>query len=82
MELVVSAEDDAEVRRISLTNSSRTRESGDELREVVSPGADAAHPAFSNLFIETEFFAAEKLKAIASAVRRADLGRSRRGGRR
>ncbi|HEX2269197.1 MAG TPA: glucoamylase family protein, partial [Pyrinomonadaceae bacterium] len=59
MEIVVSAEDNAEVRRISLTNhSTRVREI--ELTsygEVVlaSPSADAAHQAFSNLFIETEF---------------------------
>ncbi len=63
MEVVVSAEDDAEVRRISLTNnSSRTREIElTSYAEVVlnRPQADAAHPAFSNLFIETEFFAAE-----------------------
>jgi cyclic beta-1,2-glucan synthetase len=63
MEIVVSAEDNAEVRRISLTNNS-TRTSEIELTsyaEVVlaSPGADAAHQAFSNLFIETEFFAGE-----------------------
>ncbi|HKR60784.1 MAG TPA: glucoamylase family protein [Pyrinomonadaceae bacterium] len=63
MEVVVSAEDNAEVRRISLTNNSlRTREieltSYSEI--VLAPQqADAAHPAFSNLFIETEFFAAE-----------------------
>jgi cyclic beta-1,2-glucan synthetase len=63
MEIVVSAEDNAEVRRISLTNNS-TRTSEIELTsyaEVVlaSPTADAAHQAFSNLFIETEFFAGE-----------------------
>src|SRR4030095_7948241 len=63
MEIVVSAEDNAEVRRISLTNHT-TRTSDSELTsyaEVVlnSPQADAAHPAFSSLFIETEFFAAE-----------------------
>ncbi len=63
MEIVVSAEDNAEVRRISLTNNS-TRTSEIELTsysEVVlaSPAADAAHQAFSNLFIETEFFAGE-----------------------
>ncbi len=63
MEIVVSAEDNAEVRRISLTNNS-TRIREIELTsyaEVVlaTPQADAAHPAFSNLFIETEFFAAE-----------------------
>ena len=63
MEVVVSAEDNAEVRRVSLTNNStRTREI--ELTSyaevVLAPQqADAAHPAFSNLFIETEFFAAE-----------------------
>ena len=62
-EIVVSAEDNAEVRRVSLTNNS-TRMREIELTsyaEVVlnTPQADAAHPAFSNLFIETEFFAAE-----------------------
>ena len=63
MEIVVSAEDNAEVRRVSLTNNSlRTREIElTSYAEVVltSPEADATHPAFSNLFIETEFFAAE-----------------------
>ena len=58
-EIVVSAEDDAEVRRISLTNS------GTYAREVeltsyseiaLAPqAADVAHPAFSKLFIETEY---------------------------
>ena len=63
MEIVVSAEDNAEVRRISLTNNStRTREIElTSYAEVVlaSPNADAAHQAFSNLFIETEFVHAE-----------------------
>lgn len=62
-EIVVSAEDNAEVRRVSLTNNStRTREIElTSYAEVVlnNSRADAAHPAFSNLFIETEFFAAE-----------------------
>ena len=61
MEVVVSAEDNAEVRRISVTNlSSRTREIElTSYAEVVlnTPDADAAHQAFSNLFVETEFFA-------------------------
>jgi cyclic beta-1,2-glucan synthetase len=61
MEVVVSAEDNAEVRRVSLTNhSTRTREIElTSYAEVVlnAPGADAAHQAFSNLFIETEFIA-------------------------
>jgi cyclic beta-1,2-glucan glucanotransferase len=63
MEVVVSAEDNAEVRRISVTNlSSRTREIElTSYAEVVlaTPSADAAHQAFSNLFIETEFFGGE-----------------------
>ncbi|MEP6743651.1 MAG: glucoamylase family protein [bacterium] len=63
MEIVVSAEDNAEVRRVSLTNNStRTREIElTSYAEVVlaTPQADLAHPAFSNLFIETEFFAGE-----------------------
>jgi cyclic beta-1,2-glucan synthetase len=62
-EIVVSAEEDAEVRRISLTNS------GNEAREVeltsyseivlASPAADTAHPAFSKLFVQTEYLANE-----------------------
>ncbi|HEV8168612.1 MAG TPA: glucoamylase family protein, partial [Pyrinomonadaceae bacterium] len=63
MEVVVSAEDNAEVRRISLTNtSSRTREIElTSYAEIVlaSPEADAAHQSFSNLFIETEFVPGE-----------------------
>ena len=63
MEVVVSAEDNAEVRRISLTNNStRTREIElTSYAEVVlaTPDADNAHQAFSNLFVETEFFAGE-----------------------
>ena len=63
MEVVVSAEDNAEVRRVSLTNhSARMREIElTSYAEVVlnTPGADAAHQAFSNLFIETEFITGE-----------------------
>ena len=56
--MLVSAEDDAEVERVSISNSgSRAREieitSYAEL--VLAPqAADVAHPAFSNLFIETD----------------------------
>src|SRR4030095_15852430 len=50
-------------RRISLTNNSqRVREIElTSYAEVVlaTPQADAAHPAFSNLVIQTEFFSAE-----------------------
>lgn len=62
-EIIVSPEDNAELRRVSITNRSpRAREiEVTSYAEVVlaTPAADAAHPAFSNLFIETEFFASE-----------------------
>jgi cyclic beta-1,2-glucan synthetase len=62
-EIIVSPEDNAEVRRVSLTNqSSRVREIElTSYMEVVlaPPASDAAHPAFSNLFVETEFVASE-----------------------
>ncbi|MEO8196954.1 MAG: hypothetical protein ABI689_09555, partial [Thermoanaerobaculia bacterium] len=58
LEVIVSAEDDAEVRCVTLTNlGSRTREIElTSYAEVVlaPPAADAAHPAFSNLFVRTE----------------------------
>ncbi len=62
-EIIVSPEDNAEIRRVSITNnSSRVRDfeitSYAEI-VLVAPKADAAHPAFSNLFIETEFNTAE-----------------------
>ncbi|MEP7342549.1 MAG: glucoamylase family protein [Acidobacteriota bacterium] len=63
MDIVVSPEDNAEVRCVTVTNrSSRTREIElTSYAEIVlaTPAADAAHPAFSNLFIETEFIAEE-----------------------
>ncbi len=49
------------MRRVSLTNhSTRAREiEVTSYAEVVlaTAAADAAHPAFSNLFVETEFIA-------------------------
>lgn len=57
-EIAVSPEDDIELRRIRIANRSRTRRVIDvtSYAEVVmaSPEADAAHPAFSNLFVQTE----------------------------
>ncbi|MFN7987339.1 MAG: glucoamylase family protein [Thermoanaerobaculia bacterium] len=59
LEVTVSPEDDAEVRRISVTNrSDRPREL--ELTSYVelalgSLAEDAAHPAFGKLFVETEW---------------------------
>ncbi|MFN0120788.1 MAG: GH36-type glycosyl hydrolase domain-containing protein [Blastocatellia bacterium] len=58
-DIIVSPEDNAEVRCVTLTNRSpRVREiEVTSYAEIVlaPPAADAAHPAFSNLFIETEF---------------------------
>jgi cyclic beta-1,2-glucan synthetase len=57
-EIIVSPEDDIEVRRIRLTNDSRTNRVLEitSYAEVVlaTAGADASHPAFSNLFVQTE----------------------------
>ena len=59
LEVIVSSEDDAEVRRLSITNhGSRTREIEiTSYAEVVLAelAADIAHPAFSNLFVHTEY---------------------------
>ncbi|HEV2607682.1 MAG TPA: glucoamylase family protein, partial [Xanthomonadaceae bacterium] len=57
-EIVVSPEDDIELRRITITNRSRSRR-GIELTsyaEVVlaTAASDNAHPAFSKLFVQTE----------------------------
>ena len=58
-EICVSPEDDAEVRRVSITNT------GSRLREIeitsyvelalAKPSDDDAHPVFSKLFVETEY---------------------------
>jgi cyclic beta-1,2-glucan synthetase len=61
LEVAVSAEDDCEVRRVSVSNlGSRAREIElTSYAEVVlaPPADDAAHPAFSKLFVHTEFVA-------------------------
>ena len=57
-EIVVSPEDDIELRRVRISNRSRTRRVIEitSYAEVVlaPPAADALHPAFSNLFVQTE----------------------------
>jgi hypothetical protein len=57
-EITVSPEDDIELRRITITNRSQTRREIEvtSYAEVVlaSPASDALHPAFSNLFVQTE----------------------------
>ena len=59
LEVAVSPEDDAEVRRISLTNhGTRTREleltSYAEL-SLTRQSDDMSHPAFAKMFVQTEF---------------------------
>ncbi len=58
-EISVSPEDDVELRRITITNRSPVARVIEltSYAEVVlaTPAADAAHPAFSNLFVQTEF---------------------------
>ena len=62
-EIIVSPEDNTELRRVSVTNNTtrpRDVELTSYMEVVLAPGpADAAHPAFSNLFVETEFIASE-----------------------
>ncbi|MDO8289847.1 MAG: glucoamylase family protein [Parvibaculum sp.] len=71
-EIVVSAEDDAEVRRVSITNSglaAREIEITSYSEIVLAPqAADIAHPAFSKLFVVTEYLANES--AILATRRR------------
>jgi cyclic beta-1,2-glucan synthetase len=59
LEIVVSPEDDAELRRLTVTNlenHGREIDVTSYAEVVLAPqGADEAHPAFSNLFVETEF---------------------------
>ncbi|WP_407643994.1 GH36-type glycosyl hydrolase domain-containing protein [Dongia deserti] len=72
LEVLVSPEDDAEVRRVSISNY------GDSDREIdvtsyaelvlAAQGADIAHQAFSKLFVETEYLA--NVGAILATRRR------------
>ena len=59
MTVVVSAEHDAEIRRVSLTNlgsHAREIELTSYAEIVLAPlAADVAHPAFGNLFVQTEY---------------------------
>ncbi|HEY5337019.1 MAG TPA: protein ndvB, partial [Rhizomicrobium sp.] len=72
LEIAVSPEDDAEVRRVSITNhGTRAREieitSFAEI-SLARPADDMAHPAFAKLFVETEFV--PNLGAILATRRR------------
>jgi cyclic beta-1,2-glucan synthetase len=74
MDIAVSSEDDAEVRRVSVTNH------GSEPRELeitsyaelvlAAQAADIAHPVFSNMFVETSFL--PEFAALLATRRRRD----------
>jgi cyclic beta-1,2-glucan synthetase len=71
LEVVVSPEDDAEVRRLSIVNNGERRRdlevtSYGEL-VLAPPAGDIAHPAFSKMFVQTEYLARE---AVLLATRR------------
>ena len=59
LEVLVSAEDDAEVRRVAISNSGNVAHEIDVtsyMELALAPqAADTAHPAFSKLFVQTEF---------------------------
>jgi cyclic beta-1,2-glucan synthetase len=75
-EIAVSPEDDIEVRRITITNRTRTSRTIEvtSYAEVVlaSPAQDELHPAFSNLFVQTEII--RKRSAILCTRRPRSLG--------
>ncbi|MBB2497492.1 GH36-type glycosyl hydrolase domain-containing protein [Aquipseudomonas ullengensis] len=70
-EIVVSPEDDIELRRLHLTNRARVRrtlELTSYAEVVLAPAiADALHPAFSKLFVQTELL--PSLQAILCSRR-------------
>ena len=76
LKVAVSAEDDAEVRHVSISNlGSRPREIElTSYAEVVlaAPAADAAHPVFSKLFVQTEF--ADDVGVLLATRRRRSPG--------
>ena len=75
LEVALSSEDDAEVRRVSITNH------GTRLREIevtsyaelvlAKPADDTAHQAFSKMFVETEYVR-EVGALLATRRRRSD----------
>jgi hypothetical protein len=82
-EIVVSPEDDIELRRVRITNRSRA---GARSRSRATPKsswsraiADALHPAFSNLFVQTEIIR-ERHAILCTRPAAARAGSSRRRG--
>ncbi len=72
LEVVVSTEDDAEVRRLTITNNGERAhqiEVTSYAEIAIAPQAtDSAHPAFAKLFVETEYVA--RFGAILATRRR------------
>ena len=64
LEIAVSPEDDIELRRLRITNRARARRALDvtSYAEVAlaQQAADALHPAFSNLFVQTEIITPQR----------------------
>lgn len=75
-EVVVSPEDDFELRRLRLSNRSRRRRTIEltTFTEVAlaPPAADAAHPAFGKLFVQTECVAEPPAILCTRRARSAD----------
>ncbi|WP_460876545.1 GH36-type glycosyl hydrolase domain-containing protein [Rhodanobacter koreensis] len=75
-EIVVSPEDDIELRRTRITNRSRTRrtiELTSYAEVVLAPAlADTLHPAFSKLFVQTELIPAVQAIVCTRRPRAAD----------
>jgi len=75
-EIVVSPEDDIELRRLRLTNRTRARRTIEvtSYAEVVlaPPAADAMQPGFGNLFVQTELL--DERRAILCTRRARSLG--------
>uniref|UniRef100_Q07KF2 Glycosyltransferase 36 n=1 Tax=Rhodopseudomonas palustris (strain BisA53) TaxID=316055 RepID=Q07KF2_RHOP5 len=72
LDVLVSCEDDGEVRRVSLTNN-RRRPRDIELTSfselaLAPAAADAAHPAFSKMFVQTEYL--PEFRALIATRRR------------
>ena len=76
LEILVSPEDNAEIRCLSISNDG-PREREIEITsyaEIVlaPPAADIAHPAFSNLFVKTEYLPGERALLAVRRPRKAD----------
>ncbi|HEY2629296.1 MAG TPA: glucoamylase family protein, partial [Usitatibacter sp.] len=75
-EIVVSPEDDIELRRVRITNHSRARRTFDitSYAEVAlaQSMADELHPAFSNLFVQTEIVDSRQAILCSRRPRSAD----------